>query len=61
MRVAAAHAELLRTVCLGRRRHAGRTAIEVQRKDHLDQLTYGRLREMAERTAAWLAMIGIGR
>jgi len=41
-------------------RHAGRTAIEVQRKDHLDSFTYARLREMAERTAAWLAVIGIG-
>jgi long-chain acyl-CoA synthetase len=41
-------------------RHAGRTAIEVQHKDHLDAFTYGRLREMAERTAAWLAVIGIG-
>ena len=41
-------------------RHAGRTAIEVQHKDHLDAFTYGRLREMAERTAAWLALIGIG-
>ena len=41
-------------------RHAGRTAIEVQHKDHLDSFTYARLREMAERTAAWLAVIGIG-
>ena len=41
-------------------RHPGRTAIEVQRKDHLDIFTYARLREMAERTAAWLAVIGIG-
>ena len=41
-------------------RHAGRTAIEVQHKDHLDAFTYGRLREMAERTAAWLAVIGVG-
>jgi len=41
-------------------RNAGRTAIEVQHKDHLDSFTYARLREMAERTAAWLAVIGIG-
>jgi long-chain acyl-CoA synthetase len=41
-------------------RHAGRTAIEVQHKDSLESFTYGRLREMAERTAAWLAVIGIG-
>ena len=41
------------------RRHAARTAIELQRRDSLDQLTYDRLRDMAERTAAWLAMIGI--
>ncbi len=41
-------------------RHAGRTAIEVQHKDHLDSFTYARLREMSERTAAWLAVIGIG-
>jgi long-chain acyl-CoA synthetase len=40
-------------------RHGGRTAIEVQRKDHLDVFTYARLREMAERTAAWLALIGL--
>jgi long-chain acyl-CoA synthetase len=40
-------------------RHASRTAIEVQRKDHVDAITYARLREMAERTAAWLAVIGI--
>ena len=39
--------------------HANRIAIEVQRRDGLDQLTYAELREMAERTAAWLAMIGI--
>ena len=41
-------------------RHAGRTAIEVQHKDHLEGFAYARLREMAERTAAWLAVIGIG-
>ena len=41
-------------------RHAGRTAIEVQHKDRLEGFTYARLREMAERTAAWLAVIGIG-
>jgi long-chain acyl-CoA synthetase len=41
-------------------RNAGRVAIEVQRKDGLDSVTYGRLREMAERTAAWLAVIGVG-
>ena len=40
-------------------RHGGRTAVEVQRKDRLDAFTYARLREMAERTAAWLAVIGI--
>ena len=40
-------------------RHANRIAIEVQRRDGLDQLTYAELREMAERTAAWLALIGI--
>src|SRR4029077_10579235 len=39
--------------------HANRIAIEVQRRDGLDQLTYTELREMAERTAAWLALIGI--
>ena len=39
--------------------HANRIAIEVQRRDGLDQLTYAELREMAERTAAWLALIGI--
>ena len=33
-------------------------AIEVQHRDRLEQVTYARLREMAERTAAWLAMIG---
>ena len=40
-------------------RHAARTAIEVQRQDSLDTVTYARLREMAERTAAWLAVIGV--
>jgi long-chain acyl-CoA synthetase len=40
-------------------RHSGRTAIEVQHKDRLDAISYARLREMAERTAAWLAVIGI--
>ena len=35
-------------------------AIEFQRRDALDRFTYERLREMAERTAAWLAVIGIG-
>ena len=39
--------------------HANRIAIEVQRRDGLDQLTYAELREMAERTAAWLALIGL--
>ena len=39
--------------------HANRIAIEVQRRDGLDALTYAELREMAERTAAWLALIGI--
>jgi long-chain acyl-CoA synthetase len=34
-------------------------AVEVQHRDRLEQITYGRLREMAERTAAWLAMIGL--
>ena len=34
-------------------------AIEVQHRDQLEQVTYARLREMAERTAAWLAMIGV--
>ena len=34
-------------------------AIEVQHRDRLEQVTYARLREMAERTAAWLAMIGL--
>ena len=41
-------------------RSAGRAAIEVQRKDSLDTVSYARLREMAERTAAWLAVIGVG-
>ena len=41
-------------------RHGGRTAIEVQRRDSVDGFTYQRLREMAERTAAWLAVIGVG-
>lgn len=41
-------------------RYPARTAIEVQRKDALESFTYARLREMAERTAAWLAMIGVG-
>jgi long-chain acyl-CoA synthetase len=40
-------------------RHADRIAVEVQRQDGLESITYGRLREMAERTAAWLAVIGI--
>ena len=40
--------------------HGGRTAIEVQRRDSVDAFTYQRLREMAERTAAWLAVIGVG-
>jgi long-chain acyl-CoA synthetase len=40
-------------------RHAGRTAIEVQHRDRLDAVTYARLRDMADRTAAWLAMIGV--
>jgi long-chain acyl-CoA synthetase len=40
-------------------RHATRVAIEVQHRDRLDRYTYARLREMAERTAAWLALIGI--
>ena len=40
-------------------RHASRTAIEVQRKDRVDAISYGRLREMAERTAAWLAVIDV--
>ncbi len=40
--------------------HGARTAIEVQRRDGLDAFTYQRLREMAERTAAWLAVIGVG-
>ena len=31
-------------------------AIEVQHRDRLEQVSYGRLREMADRTAAWLAM-----
>jgi long-chain acyl-CoA synthetase len=39
--------------------HANRIAIEFQRRDGLDQLTYAELREMAERTAAWLSLIGI--
>jgi len=39
--------------------HANRIAIEVQHRDGLDRLTYAELREMAERTAAWLALIGI--
>jgi long-chain acyl-CoA synthetase len=34
-------------------------AIEVQHRDRLEQVSYARLREMAERTAAWLAMIGV--
>ena len=34
-------------------------AIEVQHRDRLEQVTYARLREMAERTSAWLAMIGL--
>jgi long-chain acyl-CoA synthetase len=40
-------------------RHSASTAIEVQRKDRVDVISYGRLREMAERTAAWLAVIEI--
>jgi long-chain acyl-CoA synthetase len=36
-----------------------RVAIEVQHRDRLEQVSYARLREMAERTAAWLAMIGL--
>ena len=40
-------------------RYRSRTAIEVQRGDGLDSFTYGRLREMADRTAAWLSLIGI--
>ena len=40
-------------------RHAARTAIEVQHRDRVDRFTYARLREMAERTAAWLAVIGV--
>ena len=41
-------------------RHAARTAVEVQHHDRVDTITYARLREMAERTAAWLAVIGVG-
>ena len=41
------------------RHHAARIAIELQHRDSLDSITYDRLREMAERTAAWLAAIGI--
>jgi long-chain acyl-CoA synthetase len=40
-------------------RHASHVAIELQRRDALDRFTYERLREMAERTAAWLAVIGV--
>ena len=40
-------------------RHASNVAIELQRRDALDRFTYERLREMAERTAAWLAVIGV--
>ena len=40
-------------------RHASRVAIELQRRNTLDHFTYERLRDMAERTAAWLAVIGI--
>ena len=43
------------------RHHAARIAIELQHRDSLDSITYDRLREMAERTAAWLAAIGIQR
>ncbi len=42
-------------------RHAGRIAIEVQHRDRLEQVRYARLREMCDRTAAWLAVIGIAR
>jgi long-chain acyl-CoA synthetase len=40
-------------------RHSSRTAIEIQRKERVDATSYGRLREMAERTAAWLAVIEV--
>lgn len=39
--------------------HAGRVAIEIQREQDVESVTYGRLREMAGRTAAWLALIGV--
>ncbi len=41
-------------------RHPARIAIEVQRQDHLESVSYARVREMAERTAAWLSLIGVG-
>ena len=40
-------------------RHGNRVAIELQRSETVETITYDRLREMAERTAAWLALIGI--
>jgi long-chain acyl-CoA synthetase len=41
------------------REHAGHVAVEIQRRETIDRISYERLREMAERTAAWLAVIGI--
>jgi long-chain acyl-CoA synthetase len=41
-------------------RHAGRTAIEVQRRDGVDAFTYRDLEAMAARTGRWLLAAGIG-
>lgn len=41
-------------------RFADRTAVELQRRDGLDRLSYGDLRQMALERAGWLASQGIG-
>lgn len=40
-------------------RFSSRVAIEVQRRDRVDSLTYGELRQRAESAAAWLASRGV--
>jgi long-chain acyl-CoA synthetase len=40
-------------------RHSGRVAVELQHRDALESVTYAELRSWAERTAAWLAVIGV--
>ena len=40
-------------------RHPSRIALEFQRRDAVDRVSYGDLRDMAARTAAWLALIGV--